>query len=229
MSFLSGLFGGGKSASTQQTAAVGLQVQTSVQGKPLALVYGMTRVAPNLIWYGDFTATQQSSSVGGKGGLTGGGGKGGGSGSYVYSASFQRGAWRRPDQRNLRTSMRTRASRALSDLGMSFFPGFYQQQPWSYLHQRTRTPDTPNLTPSSPVAPIRSRPEPAVSVRSRRLDHHRRATYTMTRSAHLPTGRYNYRPTPSSFASVTYYFNSGDNAGKTVQVSYKNNGVPDRP
>src|ERR1035438_5255318 len=90
MSFFAGLFGGGKSASSQQTAAVGLQVQTSVQGKPLALIYGMTRVAPNLIWYGDFTAKQQSSGAG-KGGLAGTGGKGGGSGGYIYSASFQLG------------------------------------------------------------------------------------------------------------------------------------------
>src|SRR5580698_3457917 len=132
MSFLTGLLGRGKSTSAQQTAAVGLQVQTSVQGKPLALVYGMTRVAPNLIWYGNFTATQQSSSVGGKGGLTGGGGKGGGSGTYVYSASFQlalgegvlAGIGYVYADKNITTT---------SALGMSIFNGAYQQPPWPYL------------------------------------------------------------------------------------------------
>src|ERR1039458_7564705 len=133
MTFLAGLLGRGKSTSTQQTAAVGLQVQTSVQGKPLALIYGTTRVAPNLMWYGDFTSTQESSNAGGgKGGLTGGGGKGGGSGTYVYSASFQCGLGEGP-LRSIWNVYADKSITTLAALGMSFFPGAYQQTPWSYL------------------------------------------------------------------------------------------------
>ena len=58
--------------------------QSSVQGRPINIGAGLNRVAANLIWYGDFKATPDSSGSGGKG--AGGGGKG--SGSYDYSASF---------------------------------------------------------------------------------------------------------------------------------------------
>ncbi|HXJ27509.1 MAG TPA: hypothetical protein VNH17_17480, partial [Streptosporangiaceae bacterium] len=68
---MSGLFGGGKQP---QAAAVptisGLQLQTSAYGKAIPVVYGMTRLAPNLFDYQDFA--QKSVTTGG-----GGGGKGG--------------------------------------------------------------------------------------------------------------------------------------------------------
>ena len=48
MSGLVGLFGGGKSASSQQTAAVGLQVQTSVNGKPIESVETLRAVVRGL-------------------------------------------------------------------------------------------------------------------------------------------------------------------------------------
>lgn len=32
----------------------GIRVSTSLQGQPISLVYGRTRIAPNLLWYGDF-------------------------------------------------------------------------------------------------------------------------------------------------------------------------------
>ena len=67
----------------------GIQIQTSVYGKAIGLVYGATRISPNLIWYGDFQklAGGGSSTKGGKGG--GGGGKGGkgGSSSPNYQAA----------------------------------------------------------------------------------------------------------------------------------------------
>src|SRR5689334_6816893 len=68
----------------QQKAVGALQFQTSQQGGVIPLVYGTTRVSPNLIDYADFMATPSARQGGaGKGG---GGGKGGGQ-QYKYSAS----------------------------------------------------------------------------------------------------------------------------------------------
>src|SRR6201996_4827708 len=95
---MSFLLGASKSQASQAAAVSGLQLQSSAYGKVIPIVYGTTRIAPNLIWYGDFVATphtSNSSSGGGKGGVTGGGGGkgGGGSGSttYTYSAAVALG------------------------------------------------------------------------------------------------------------------------------------------
>jgi hypothetical protein len=88
MSFLTG----GGSQAAQQTAVSGLQLQSSAYGKVIPIVYGTTRIAPNLIWYGDFVATPQSASGGGAGkGGGGGGGKGGNASSYVYQTAVALG------------------------------------------------------------------------------------------------------------------------------------------
>jgi hypothetical protein len=67
---------GGVSNAKQQKAVGSLQFQTSQHGGVIPLVYGTTRVSPNLIEYDDFQAT--SSSRQGGAGKGGGGGKGGG-------------------------------------------------------------------------------------------------------------------------------------------------------
>ena len=51
----------------------GLQLQTSSGAIPIAIVYGTTKIAPNVLWNGNFQAHSSSSKSGGKGG---GGGKG---------------------------------------------------------------------------------------------------------------------------------------------------------
>ena len=51
------LFGSGKTQGTTQPAMSGVQIQTSVYGKCVPVVYGTNRIAPNIIWYGDFSAT----------------------------------------------------------------------------------------------------------------------------------------------------------------------------
>jgi Putative phage tail protein len=222
MSFLAGLFGRGKSASSQQTAAVGLQVQTSVQGKPIPITYGMTRVAPNLIWYGDFTSTQESSSVGGKGGLTGAGGKGGGSGQYVYSASFQlalgegviAGIGYVYADKNITTT---------SALGMSIFNGAYQQAPWSYLINTQGLENVENYTvPGSPYQ---------VTTRSSYLYDLGVIVTTGPALSYTPSyiadqaglsGEYSFYITGDQ---VEYFFGAGDN-GKQVRISYSVYGTP---
>jgi hypothetical protein len=89
---MGGIIGGGSNAK-QQKAVGSLQFQTSQQGGVIPLVYGTTRVSPNLIEYDDFKATPASGQGGvGKGG---GGGKGGGQ-QYKYSASVIMGLCQGP-------------------------------------------------------------------------------------------------------------------------------------
>src|SRR6266446_6319775 len=84
---------GGVSNAKQQKAIGSLQFQTSQHGGVIPLVYGTTRVSPNLIEYNDFQATPSSRQGGaGKGG---GGGKGGGQ-QYKYSASVIMGLCQGP-------------------------------------------------------------------------------------------------------------------------------------
>jgi hypothetical protein len=70
--FLGAIFGR-KSQKSQPTVASGLQLQSSMYGSPIPIVYGATRIAPNLMWYGDFLpiAHQSASGSGGKGGVGG--------------------------------------------------------------------------------------------------------------------------------------------------------------
>jgi Putative phage tail protein len=84
----------GHSSNAKQQRAVGsLQFQTSQAGGVIPLIYGTTKVSPNLLDYDDFTATPSKQS-GGKG-KGGGGGKGGGQ-QYIYSASFIMGICQGP-------------------------------------------------------------------------------------------------------------------------------------
>ena len=66
--------------STSVTRLNALKLPSSAYGVTIPVVYGRTRVAPNLLYYGNFQSSQQG---GGKGG---GGGKAGG--QYTYSAAL---------------------------------------------------------------------------------------------------------------------------------------------
>ncbi|MGH7060968.1 MAG: phage tail protein, partial [Stellaceae bacterium] len=88
---MTGILGRGSNAK-QATAAGSLQFQTSQQGGVIPLVYGTTRVAPNLLDQQDFTATPAPTGAKGKGG---GAGKSG-SGQFQYSASVILGVCQGP-------------------------------------------------------------------------------------------------------------------------------------
>ncbi len=132
MSFLVGIARTPQAA--QQAAVSGLHLQSSVYGKALPIVYGTTRIAPNLIWYGDFVAAPQSSSSGGggKGGVTGGGGKGGGASSYIYQTAVALGLCEGPVQ-GVGNVYVSKSVTTIAALGLSEFPGNYGQAPWGYL------------------------------------------------------------------------------------------------
>ncbi|MCE9561881.1 MAG: phage tail protein [Planctomycetes bacterium] len=130
------IFGGGKSQANQQPAASGLQFQTSAYGKAIPIVYGTTRIAPNLIDYTDFLAVaqQSSSGAGGKGGVGGGGGGKGGGGSvnYLYFAAVALGLCEGPIQW-IGNAYVNKNVVSPASLGFTTFLGTYPQTPWGYL------------------------------------------------------------------------------------------------
>lgn len=89
---MSGLFRQGYQPPNQILG--GIRVQTSLQGVPIVIVYGRTRIPGNLIWYGDFIARSVTSG-GKKGGGGGGSGKKGG-GEYDYGAALAIGLCQGP-------------------------------------------------------------------------------------------------------------------------------------
>src|SRR5208282_3028826 len=65
-----------------------LQLNTSASILPIPIVWGLNRVAPNVIWYQNFTARAGGSGkgFGGKGGLFGGGSAAAAANNYTYYA-----------------------------------------------------------------------------------------------------------------------------------------------
>lgn len=66
------------------TVHLGYQLQTSIYGLPIPIIYGQTRIPGNIIWTGNWQAVPYSAS-GGKGNKGGKAGKGGAAGQmYIY-------------------------------------------------------------------------------------------------------------------------------------------------
>jgi hypothetical protein len=65
----------------------GLQLQTSSGAVPIAIVYGINKVAPNVIWAGNFQAVYGGGGKGGGGKGGGGGGKGSTSSPSSYTCA----------------------------------------------------------------------------------------------------------------------------------------------
>lgn len=132
------LFGGGGSMKPQFN---GLQTQTSMSSLPIPICWGQNRVAPNIIWQGDFQSHKHKQ------------GKGGGKGGtyYTYSASFQFGLCWGPIETNGIVTVWKDQSKVVdpntaspSVLGKTggnvatvpaynFFRGTTPQAPWGYL------------------------------------------------------------------------------------------------
>ena len=123
---MSGLLG--SSTTTADTPLAGIAIQSSANGIPIPLVYGTTRVTPNLLWYGDFSAIPHTTTQrsGGKGG-----GQTSSNTSYTYSASFVLGICEGPVGA-IPTAWIDKAQVSPDSL-FSLFLGTYPQGPWSYL------------------------------------------------------------------------------------------------
>lgn len=131
---MSGLFGGGKDTHTSDQQLGGLRIQTSSQGLPVTIVYGKTRVIPNLGWYGDFTAIPHTST-------TSSGGKGGGGGgsvsntTYTYTAGVIYLVCEGPIT-GYGNVWKDKAVVSTSQMNLTEFLGTYTQTAWPYLVSR---------------------------------------------------------------------------------------------
>jgi hypothetical protein len=118
---------GGRSAKTVTPDYTGLQIQTAVNALPIPIIWGATKLAPNLVWYRNFTALAQSSGSGGKGGSGGGNVTG-----YSYTADIIMALCEGPIQ-SINQIWRGQSDYTLADLGLSLFLGSTPQAVWSYL------------------------------------------------------------------------------------------------
>jgi hypothetical protein len=59
----------GKTLATSETKIEALKLQSSAYGVVIPMVYGVTQVSGNLIWYGGFKAVPSTTTQGGKGGV----------------------------------------------------------------------------------------------------------------------------------------------------------------
>lgn len=135
MNFLGGT-GRGTQAQTAPTVISALDVQRSVNGAPIPVVYGTTRLTGNIIWYGDFASNpiRSGGKNGGKG--IGGGASGKGQiGSYTYQASFALGLAVGPIQGigQMWATSGTPDTPPSAGGTMVIKTGAAGQTPWSYL------------------------------------------------------------------------------------------------
>lgn len=113
----------------------GLQVQTSSNALPIPIVYGRTRVAPNIIWSGDFKSVPHYSATRtGKGGIFSSGNSNQLSG-YTYQSALLLGLCEGPIS-GLVTAYSGQSLSDPYDIVDGSLPGASPQRPWSYLVAR---------------------------------------------------------------------------------------------
>ncbi len=118
----------GEQTSTRSTPDyTGLQIQTAVNTLPVPIVWGASKLAPNVIWYNNFQTSQGGGKGGGKGGLFGGGAS-----ETTYSAAVIMALCEGPDHRD-QPDLEDQSVYTLSELGLSLFTGTTPQSAWSYL------------------------------------------------------------------------------------------------
>lgn len=138
---MSGVFGGG-TVSTSDKRINSMRIQQSAYGLCQPLVYGKNRVAANMFWYGDFTATAHTTTQKQ-------GGKGGGvktkNTTYTYSASFMLGLcenkikdigviWRDKEQVVHKTEGSIQL-KPIDQLGFELFDGDHNPV-WGYIQSK---------------------------------------------------------------------------------------------
>ena len=124
---MAGILGGAKKTSTKPVYT-GLQLQTSANGLAVPIVYGQVKLAPNVIWYGDFAAIKHQQSQGGKGGNAS-------SASYTYQAAVILALCEGPIT-GVKNVWADKTVTTLDALNMSLYGGTANQAVWGYLPSR---------------------------------------------------------------------------------------------
>ena len=128
--------GGSQPASTPDYT--GLQIQTAVSALPIPIVWGTSKLAPNVIWYANFKAIPAGSSGGGGKGLFGSGASSSNTGQYDYKADVILAICEGPIQ-GIGDVWRGQSTTSLGALGLSLFLGNTPQDVWSYLSMPSAT------------------------------------------------------------------------------------------
>jgi len=124
---MSGLFGGGSQPATAPDYT-GLQIQTAVNTLPIPIVWGESKVAPNVVWYNNFQIENGSGkSSGGKGGLFSGGVT-----ETTYSAAVILALCEGPIA-GINQIWKNQSIYTLSELGLTFVAGSTPETVWGYL------------------------------------------------------------------------------------------------
>ena len=123
---MSGLLGK-KGQSTTDKRLNSIQVTRAAYGDPVPLVYGKTRLAGSLIWYGAFTATPHTQKQGGKGGGHSS------STSYTYSAAIALSLCEGPITSISQSYVDKGLDASLANQNLTLFLGAGGQATWSYL------------------------------------------------------------------------------------------------
>jgi len=110
-----------------------LQLQTSSSILPIPIVWGQTKISPNVLWYANFQAVASSGGkgIGGKGGLFGGSSAAAGA-DYTYTADLIMGLCEGPIN-GVGLIWKDLSIYALAELGLGLENGTTPQAVWSYL------------------------------------------------------------------------------------------------
>jgi hypothetical protein len=107
----------------------GLQIQTAVNALPIPIIWGESKVAPNVVWYNNFHSYPESGGSGGKGGIFSSGNSTSG---YTYTAAVIMALAEGPIT-GINQIWRDQSVYTLSQLGLSLFSGTTPQGEWGYL------------------------------------------------------------------------------------------------
>ena len=119
---MSGLFGSG----TQAPQYTGLQIQTAVNTLPVPIVWGESKIAPNVVWYNNFQTQNGGKGVGGgKGGLFN-------TNQPTYSAAVIM-ALCEGQITGINQVWKNQSVYSVSELGLTLFYGSTPQTVWPYI------------------------------------------------------------------------------------------------